>query len=236
MIMINPIAFSLYGFPIRWYGIAYLVTFLISLQLAKYYTRFLKNINTHDIERLLNFIVIGVIVGGRIGEFIFYTPFSSEILRIWEGGMSFHGGVIGTGIAIFLYSKIYKKHVLQISDIVALCTPIGCFLGRIANFINQEVIGRKSLFLQQHFAVERHPVVFYEAFLEGIVLFYILLKPKRFTNEGATTGLFLFFYGLFRITTEFFRVPDGIIGPLTTGQALSIPMVIIGSTIYLTRK
>lgn len=240
--MIDPVAFTIIGFPIRWYGLAYLMTFLIGVPLAKYCTNFLNEqhgkLTHNDIDKLLNYVVCGVIIGGRVGEFAFYreTIFTKEIFQIWQGGMSFHGGLIGVSIAMIMFAVIHKKSLLQIADIVALCAPIGCFLGRIANYINQEVIGKDVLMPWMHKYFTKHPVVFYEALLEGIVLFAIIFRPKNLNDPGKTSMSLLFFYGVFRFCTEFFRVPEKEIGLLTIGQVLSIIMILASGLLFLYRK
>jgi len=246
--MINPIAFHFLGFPVRWYGIAYFSTFLLSFQIAKNHAKY-ANLTKKDLEKLLNFTVLGVIFGGRIGEFLFYEKFSYKIFYIWEGGMSFHGGVLGVICSTLLFCKIHKKDKWAIGDLIAINVPIGCFLGRIANYINNEIHGTsiKCQFLAkifEKFGISNYPVVFLEAFLEGIVLWTILWlgRKKNLQIPGKTSAIFLIFYGIFRIISEFFRRPDGIINinnflTISYGQLLSIPMIFLGIYIlYNTKK
>jgi len=238
----NPVAFNIFGFGVRWYGLAYLATFIIGLNLTKYCLKFSKSkITKSDLDQLLNFIIAGVILGGRIGQFLFYEKFSREILYIWHGGMSFHGGVIGVTFSIILFCLIYKKSMWAIADLVAMCTPIGCFLGRLANYINGEVIGTKiSPILQPYFNkicdFERYPVVFLEAFFEGIVLFFILFANLKRKKEGITSAMFLIWYGIFRFILEFIREPSTKCTifdlTFTTAQMLSLGMIFIGILIY----
>ena len=237
--IIDPIAFSLYGLKVRWYGLAYIATFLISVYLAKRAAKAQNPVyfSAGEIDKLSNYIILGVIAGGRIGEFVFYRPeqlFTLELFKIRNGGMSFHGGVWGVAIAMLLYSFIYKKNYFKISDIVSMFVPIGSFLGRIANYINGEIIGRKTKLLAPLF--DQHPVVFYEAFLEGLLLFFILYRYKSLRKTGSITSKFLFFYGLFRFFTEFLRTPDGMLFFLTTAQCLSIIMMMLGAFVYIKKR
>lgn len=230
--MIDPVAFYIFDFPVRWYGLAYFVTFLLSLKLGIYLSKYRNEFTKKDLEHFVNYAILGVILGGRIGEFVFYEKkISKEIFFIWNGGMSFHGGVVGMIFAVILYCTIKKKPVLPLADIVCTCVPIGCFLGRIANFINQEILGKSTIL----FSSGRHPVVLYEAFLEGFLLFILLFehaKKTRLRKPGETSALFFIFYGIFRIIAEHFRVPDGMIGLFSKGQALSIAMVLFGMLLY----
>lgn len=233
--IIDPVAFYIGNFGVKWYGLAYFATFIIGVALAKFAIQFQKpaNITKKDIDILLNYTVLGVILGGRIGEFLFYRPdklFSLELFKIRNGGMSFHGGLVGVVLSILIFSYVYKKNKYQISDLITLCVPIGSLLGRIANYINQEIVGTSTtLFLPY---VERHPVVLYEAFFEGLVLFFILFRRKNIETTGYITSMFLFFYGLFRFILEEFRVPDGMIGCFSTAQILSLIMMIAGYIVY----
>jgi len=227
----NPIAFTIGSFSVRWYGLAYLATFLISLKLVKYCIKFQKpkQFSEADVDKLLNYIIAGVILGGRIGEFVFYRHelFTMEIFKITHGGMSFHGGVCGVLIASFLFAHIYKKSIYQLGDLITMCVPIGAFLGRIANYINGEILGTPTTL----FGLGYHPVVFYEAFLEGIVLFFILFKRKKLESAGLISGQFFIFYGVFRFCTEFCRVSDGALGILSIAQWLSLAMVAFGARV-----
>jgi len=240
----SPIAFYIGSFPVRWYGIAYLITFIASLFLVKHFIKFQnpKVFIKRDVDTLLNYIIAGVILGGRVGEYVFYKQeiFTWEILHITQGGMSFHGGVCGVVVAIIIYGKIYKKGIYQISDLVTMCVPIGSFLGRLANYVNCEVVGVKTTFFSTYMpsllsyfpSLNRHPVVFYEAFFEGFLLFVILCNRKKASRTGVITWQFLFFYGLFRFCLEFFRVSDGSVGILSIAQWLSLFMMIAGALIY----
>ncbi len=252
---IDPSIFSFGPFHLRWYSLAYIAGFILGLY-------FIKRINNKRRNKLTNKIIedffiwsiIGVIIGGRFGYILFYQPniiFTNpiEILFIWRGGMSFHGGLIGVIASIYFYSKIIKINFFQLSDLISTVAPIGLFFGRIANFINVELYGRVTDF---PFAViyptidnyPRHPSQLYEAFLEGLVIFIILyyynIKNLKKNNFGFASGLFLAFYGIFRILIEFVREPDTHLGLfynfISMGQLLSIPLVIVGLYICIIKK
>ena len=252
---ISPVALSIGPLDIRWYSLAYLFGILIAWYLI------LKNNKKYDlgfekihIEDLAFYITLGIILGGRMGYAIFYGGTEMwlkpwRLLEIWKGGMSFHGGIAGVIAAVWLYAKKYKFAFLKITDIVALYTPIGLFLGRIANFINDELWGRPTdlpwavRFPNGGF-IPRHPSQIYEAFFEGIILFVLLnvlwsYKKVREKN-GIISALFVIAYGLFRIAMEKFREPDAHIGflfaDITMGQLLSLPLIITGIVIILLKK
>lgn len=252
---ISPVALSIGPLDIRWYSLAYLFGILIAWYLI------LKNNKKYDlgfekihIEDLAFYITLGIILGGRMGYAIFYGGTEMwlkpwRLLEIWKGGMSFHGGIAGVIAAAWLYAKKYKFAFLKITDIVALYTPIGLFLGRIANFINDELWGRPTdlpwavRFPNGGF-IPRHPSQIYEAFFEGIILFVLLnvlwsYKKVREKN-GIISALFVIAYGLFRIAMEKFREPDAHIGflfaDITMGQLLSLPLIITGIVIILLKK
>ena len=248
---IDPVIVSFGIIQIRWYGIAYVLGFLLGIYLIKKINQsYLRKIKNKQIDDFFIWSVIGVIVGGRIGYVLFYQTATIltnpiNILFIWKGGMSFHGGLIGIIISIFLFSKKYSIDFFQLSDLVSSVAPIGLFFGRLANFINVELYGRVTDFplamiypsIDQ---APRHPSQLYEAFFEGVLLFIILryCNKKNYSrnNFGFITSLFLILYGIFRFLIEFLREPDGHIGLIfnliTMGQLLSIPLVIIGVGIY----
>ena len=244
---IDPVILSLGIIQIRWYGVAYLLGFLIGLYFIKKINKNVTNeIKNKEIDDFLIWAIIGVILGGRIGYMLFYQTsiiFSNplSIFFIWKGGMSFHGGLIGIIISIFLYSKKKSINFFQLSDLVSNVAPIGLFFGRLANFINVELYGRVTEF---PFAIiyptidqlPRHPSQLYEALFEGIILFFILNFFRKKNKLGLVTSLFLIFYSLFRITIEFFREPDVHIGLffnlISMGQLLCIPLFFIGIMIY----
>ena len=248
---IDPVIVSFGVFQIRWYGIAYVLGFLLGIYLIKQINQgYQSKIINKQIDDFFIWSVSGVILGGRVGYVLFYqkaTIFTNPInvLFIWRGGMSFHGGLIGIIISIFLFSKKNSIDFFQLSDLVSSVAPIGLFFGRLANFINVELYGRVTDF---PFAMiypsidqaPRHPSQLYEAFFEGIVLFFILRhfnkKNYRKNNIGFITSLFLILYGSFRFLIEFLREPDSHMGLLfnsiTMGQLLSIPLIILGVGIY----
>ena len=249
---INPVIVSFGVIQIRWYSIAYVLGFLLGIYLIKQINQgYQKKIKNKQIDDFFIWSVIGVILGGRIGYVLFYQTATIltnpiNILFIWKGGMSFHGGLIGIIISIFLFSKKYSIDFFQLSDLVSSVAPIGLFFGRLANFINVELYGRVTDFplamiypsIDQ---APRHPSQLYEAFFEGVVLFIILryFNKKNYSqnNFGFITSLFLILYGIFRFLIEFLREPDAHIGlifnSITMGQFLSIPLVILGVGIYL---
>ncbi len=244
---IDPVIFSLGFIEVRWYSLAYILGLFIGLVIIKSLNKNKGNIIT--VKQLDNFFiwaVIGIILGGRIGYVILYqineflnNPF--YIFEIWNGGMSFHGGLIGIIISIYIFCKIHKINFFYLSDLVAVVSPIGIFFGRIANFINTELIGRPTEFYitviyPQIDNIPRHPSQLYEAFFEGIILFVILLfyffRKNELDKFGVTSGLFLVLYSIFRFFIEFIREPDAHLGLIynfiTMGQILTIPLFIIG--------
>ena len=244
---IDPIIFS-YGYvEIRWYSMAYVLAFIAGSYLIKIFNRNIApNIQNKLIDNFFLWSIVGVILGGRIGYILFYqfenfffNPL--YILYIWKGGMSFHGGLAGMIIVIFLFSKKYKINFYLLADLVSLVAPIGLFFGRIANFINLELIGRITNFpiavkYPQLDNLPRHPSQLYEAFFEGLVIFVILLiiffikYYKKDNNYGYISAIFLILYSLFRFTIEFLREPDSNIGLFlnlfSMGQLLCFPMTV----------
>jgi len=248
---LNPDLFSIGNFAIRWYSLAYIIGFVLAWKLCVYLVRKSKNRpNEKDLDDLLTWIIIGVILGGRIGYCLFYNfgyyiSNPLHILKIWEGGMSFHGGAIGAIVATYLFTRKNKIPFLHTTDLIAVSAPIGLFLGRIANFINNELWGKTTdgswgVIFSDGTGLPRHPSQLYEASLEGILMFILLTliyKSKNYIH-GFVSGCFCIFYGIFRIGIEFFREPDSQIGYIvnyfTLGQILSLPMIILG--IYLITK
>jgi len=260
---INPVAFSVFGLPIRWYALAYIAGFVIGYYLFKYLMRRDNSeicFSNKQMDDFLTYIVLGVILGGRIGYVLFYNlPYfivhPLEIFAIWHGGMSFHGGLLGVIIATVLFAwkqkfsdKSLAKNSFKILDLLSVVVPIGLGLGRIANFINMEVMGRatnSSLGIifngVPEYDYPRHASPIYEATLEGLVLFIIMLllytKTRLRTHPGAISGLLCIFYAIFRIFCEQFRQPDAQIGFLTTwgltmGQMLSGIMFVVGVIVF----
>ena len=250
---INPIAVDLGIIEIRWYALSYICGILLSWFLILKIIK-IKNVKVSDksVSDLISNCMIGIILGGRLGYVIFYNPEYyinnlSEIFKIWNGGMSFHGGFIGVVIAVIYTSKSYKIPIIIFSDLVSIVSPIGIFFGRIANFINGELYGKVTnhkfgMIFPKGGSLPRHPSQIYEAFFEGLILFFILWLLMKMTNlfdkKGLITAIFIFLYGFFRFFVEFFREPDFHIGYLyfnfSMGQFLSLPMIIIG--LYLINK
>ncbi len=249
---LNPVAVEIFGLKIYWYSLSYLFGFIFSYFYAKYliFKRYF-DFDFDYFEDFLSWAVLAVILGGRTGYVIFYNlefyinnPL--DIFKIWQGGMSFHGGLIGLVISIFLFSMKKKIEFFEISNLVAACAPLGIFLGRIANFINGELIGKPTngdwgvLFSEND--VLRHPSQLYEAFFEGVIIFLIIfLFIKNKLNKSINMfALFLILYGLFRFSLEFFREPDIHIGyilfNLSMGQILSIPMFFLGIIYFKSKK
>jgi len=262
----NPVALQIGPVAIHWYGITYLVAFGLFLWLATLRTHqpqyAERGWTRRDVEDLLFYGVIGVVIGGRLGYVLFYNlgeylRHPIEIVKLWDGGMSFHGGVIGTSLGIFYFAHKQKLSWLRIHDYVACCVPFGLFFGRIANFINQELWGAATTVPWAVRFIEptpfgpmlgppRHPSQLYEAVLEGIVLFAILAwmfwKTKARYEPGKLVGAFIFFYGCFRFGIEFIREPDQQLVAFTQatglhmGQWLSLPMILGGLYLMLTAR
>jgi phosphatidylglycerol:prolipoprotein diacylglycerol transferase len=242
----NPIMFQIGPFQAHWYGFMYALSAFFGYIYLKY-SVLGKKISEKQKDTLLISVVLGIILGGRIGYILFYNLsyyFSHplKIIAVWEGGMSFHGGLIGAAIALIWFNKINKLNFWELGDIVTGFAPVGLFLAKIGNFINAELYGRIATQYCLYFPTDpgncRYPSQLLEALLEGIVLFGIVqLARKQNKNPGYISGIFLFFYGVFRIFIEFFREPDPQIGFLfsliTQGQLLSIFMVIAGILLYI---
>jgi phosphatidylglycerol:prolipoprotein diacylglycerol transferase len=244
---INPVALDLGVIKIRWYALSYIIGILLSWFLILKIIKIKKiDLNSKEISDLISNCMIGIIFGGRLGYVIFYNPeyYSNnlvEIFKIWNGGMSFHGGFVGVVFAVIYSSKLFKIPILTFADLIAIVAPVGLFFGRLANFINGELFGRTTnhsfgIIFPNGGDVPRHPSQLYEAFFEGIVLFIILWVMMHLFDllkkPGIITSLFIFLYGLFRFFIEFFREPDQHIGLLyfefSMGQILSFPMILIG--------
>lgn len=241
---INPVAFSIGPLSIHWYAISYLVGIGLAWWVAGVRSRKYRLGWTQDqISDLVFYIVLGVILGGRIGYMLFYgfaqlvdNPFS--LFKIWQGGMSFHGGLIGVAIAFYVYGRRYRKHFFEVSDFISPVVPIGLGMGRLGNFANTELPGRITdvpwglIFPGEE--VMRHPSSLYQSVLEGPVLFCLLwLFASKPRPMMAITGAFGAGYGALRIFSEFFREPDAHLqfvafNSVTMGQLLSIPMILIG--------
>ena len=244
----DPVAFQILSLEIRWYSLAYIVGIMLGWSYCK--KRLIKDQHILGLfDDFITYLIIGVILGGRIGYVLFYNfkyylenPF--EILMVWNGGMSFHGGLIGVVFATQLFSNKHKINQFVFLDLVALSAPIGIFFGRIANFINSELIGKATdLPWSVQFIlvdnIERHPSQLYEAFFEGIILFILLryyFKKNYLHNPGKISALFLIFYSIFRFFAEFFRSPDFQVGylifNLTLGQLISVIFLIAGIFLF----
>lgn len=244
---IDPVLIHLGPVAVHWYGIAYVVGLLGGWQYANWVARhFVPAITKTHIDDFVMWALVGVILGGRLGHVLFFDPGRYaenplEIFMTWKGGMSFHGGFLGVTIAMFLYCRKVNVPVLRFADIAATVTPIGLFFGRLANFVNGELYGRVTdvswgMVFPHGGALPRHPSQLYEAFLEGLMLLVILHFSWRRASfkmiPGRVTGLFLSGYGVARFLVEFVREPDGLYHFLgvvfTTGQLLSLPMVVLG--------
>ena len=243
----DPVAFSIGPLAVRWYGLMYLVAFVQFILLGRYRIRTRPGLLTvEQLDDLLFYGMLGVIVGGRLGQVLFYEPgyylaHPLEILAVWKGGMSFHGGFLGVLAAMGLWSRKHRIAWFDITDFIAPLVPLGLAAGRIGNFINGELWGRVAdaslpwamIFPQAGDMQPRHPSQLYHVALEGLALFAILwLFSSRPRPRSAVSGVFLIGYGAFRFITEFFREPDhGIFGQsytISMGQWLSLPMILIG--------
>jgi phosphatidylglycerol:prolipoprotein diacylglycerol transferase len=277
MIIINPIspvAFSVLGLDIRWYALAYVAAFVVGFFL---YRRWMRgpdsgiDLDKKQFDDLFTAVILGVILGGRLGYVLFYNlPYflqnPLEIFAVWKGGMSFHGGMLGVVIAVWIFASQKVEGVaaarrgvpslfalrsslsaLRMLDMMAVVAPIGLFFGRIANFVNMEVMGRETtrpwgvVFNGTGDAAARHASPLYEAALEGAALFAIMVCLYKFTGlrrrAGALSGAFAMFYAVFRIICEQFRAPDAQIGFLTSwgltmGQLLSGLMFLVGAALF----
>lgn len=240
---INPVIISFGPLSINWYSLSYVAGILLGWFYAGYIIeKFSLNFAKKWREDFITYLIIGIIVGGRLGHVLLYDPMKYllhpiDILKTYEGGMAFHGALIGTIIAAYLFCYQRKVSFLFLTDLLAISAPIGLFLGRIANFINAELYGRVTdvpwaVVFPDSDMLPRHPSQIYEALLEGLFLFvlmwYLTFYWKSFRLKGFNSGLFLICYSISRIFIEFFREPDFLIGFLTAGQVLSLPMLILG--------
>jgi phosphatidylglycerol:prolipoprotein diacylglycerol transferase len=251
----NPIALQLGPVAIHWYGLTYLVAFGLFLWLAALRAgqpQFAaRGWTRRDVEDLLFFGVMGVVIGGRLGYVLFYKPAyyaanPLEIFAVWKGGMAFHGGLLGVLGAMLLFARLRKRPFLEVTDLIAPCVPTGLASGRIGNFINGELWGRAAdpslpwamIFPQSGSELPRHPSQLYQFALEGILLFVLLwIYARRPRRLGEVSGMFLVGYGVFRFIAEYFREPDSFLGLLalnmSMGQWLCVPMVLAGIALWL---
>ena len=251
----NPIALQLGPVAIHWYGLTYLAAFglflwLASLRVAQ--PQFARNGWTRrDVEDLLFYGVLGVVIGGRLGYTLFYKPgyyaaHPLEVFAVWKGGMAFHGGLLGVIAAMALFARSRQRRFLEVMDLVAPCVPTGLAFGRIGNFINGELWGRVAdpslpwamVFPQSGSDLPRHPSQLYQFALEGLLLFVLMwFYAKKPRPLGQVAAAFTVGYGVFRFIAEYFREPDGFLGLLTfnmsMGQWLCVPMVIVGAAMWL---
>ena len=244
----DPVAFQIFSLEIRWYSLSYIVGIMLGwLYCKKLLIKDEKLLKLFD--DFITYLIIGIIVGGRLGYVIFYNPtyYSKnllEIFMIWNGGMSFHGGVLGTMFATYIFSKKNNIDSFLLLDLIAMSAPIGIFLGRISNFINSELYGRQtdiywSVVFEKIDNISRHTTKIYEAFFEGIILFILLnfiFKKYFFKSPGSISSLFIIFYSLFRFIIEYTREPDSQLGfvylNLTFGQIISVIFFVVGISIF----
>jgi phosphatidylglycerol:prolipoprotein diacylglycerol transferase len=252
----DPIALKIGPLAIHWYGLTYLAAFGLFMFLAGRRVAQPWNAaagwNRRDVDDLLFFGVLGVVLGGRLGYVLFYKPayylqHPLEILAVWQGGMAFHGGLLGVIVAMALFARLRGRSFFAVTDLIAPCVPTGLAAGRLGNFINGELWGRAAdpslpwamVFPQaQDGGIARHPSQLYQFFGEGLLLFVLLWfyarKPRA---TGAVSGMFLIGYGLLRFAAEYFREPDSFLGlralNLSQGQWLSLPMIAAGILIWV---
>jgi len=247
---IDPVAFSIGPIDIRWYAVSYMAGIILGWLFMRHQISSGRSVLSQvQLETLLNAAIFGIIIGGRLGYVFFYNPglYLADplaIIRVWEGGMSFHGGFIGVVLAVLLFARAHKVPLWAVSDRVALVAPLGLFFGRLANFINGELYGRVTshpvgMVFPSGGPLPRHPSQLYEAGLEGLVLGFIMIMLWRMKIAQARPGIlvstFLMGYGLSRFIIEFAREPDSHLGlydfglwQASQGQLLSLPMVAIG--------
>ena len=244
----NPIAFTLGPLKVHWYGLMYLFGFSTAWLLALKYAKQSKGIwKTEQVSDLIFYAALGVVLGGRLGYMLFYN-FSALVahplvcFKVWQGGMSFHGGLLGVGLATWIYSLRYKKNWGDVLDFTVPIAPMGIGAGRFGNFINGELWGRVTtvpwaMVFPNGGPCPRHPSQLYECLLEGVLLFIMTywFSSKR-RPRLAVTAFFLMSYGFFRFSVEFFRQPDFQLGfvafhCLTIGQLLSLPMILVGGVL-----
>ena len=248
----DPVAIQFFSLEIRWYSLAYIFGIIFAWIYCK---KILINNQYYSklFDDLISYIIIGIILGGRLGYVLFYNAKYYlnnliEIPMIWQGGMSFHGGLIGVLFATIIFSNKHNVNKYIFLDLIAVSAPIGIFLGRISNFINSELYGRETdVFWSVVFTkvdnLSRHPSQMYEAFLEGLILFIIMflfIKKNYLLRPGLMSSLFLMFYSLFRFTIEFYRAPDEQIGfiflNLTMGQIISLIFFCFGFYLFSLKK
>lgn len=250
---IDPVAFSLGPLRVHWYGLMYLLGFILAWILGCWRVRLYRlDWTTEQVSDLIFYAALGVIIGGRLGYMLFYNTHQFivapwGIFKLWEGGMSFHGGLVGVAVSLWLFARKVGKPFLEVTDFIAPLVPLGLAAGRAGNFINGELWGRVAtvpwaMVFPGSDGQPRHPSQLYELGLEGIVLFIVVWwYASRKRPVGCVSGIFLIGYALSRIFVEFFRQPDVQLGFiafnwLTMGQLLSLPMLIIGLWLWLAKR
>jgi phosphatidylglycerol---prolipoprotein diacylglyceryl transferase len=250
----DPIAISLGPVAIHWYGLTYLAAFGLFLFLGARRVALphfaSRGWTRRDVEDMLFYGVLGVVIGGRLGYALFYKPghylaHPLEVLMVWKGGMSFHGGLLGVIGAMALFARLRQRSFLDVMDVVAPCVPTGLAAGRVGNFINGELWGRAAdpglpwamVFPQSGSALPRHPSQIYQFLLEGLLLFVLLwLYGRKERASGQVAAAFVFGYGVLRFVAEVFREPDGFLGLLalnmSMGQWLCVPMIVLGAALW----
>jgi phosphatidylglycerol:prolipoprotein diacylglycerol transferase len=247
----DPVAIQIFSIEIRWYSLAYITGILLGWVLSKKIFISIPSLK-EKFDDFITYIILGIIVGGRLGYVIFYnleyySNNLTDVFKVWQGGMSFHGGLIGVIAVSIWFSKKNNQDSFSYLDVVSIVAPIGIFFGRIANFINSELYGIET---DMPWAVKfiqidnlyRHPSQLYEAFFEGLILFFILIyfRNKGFMKiSGLISSLFLVFYSTFRFVIEFYRVPDEQLGylffNLTMGQIISFAFFLVGAYLFTTK-
>ena len=247
----DPVAIQIFSIEIRWYSLAYITGILLGWVLSKKIFISIPSLK-EKFDDFITYIILGIIVGGRLGYVIFYnleyySNNLTDVFKVWQGGMSFHGGLIGVIAVSIWFSKKNNQDPFSYLDVVSIVAPIGIFFGRIANFINSELYGIET---DMPWAVKfiqidnlyRHPSQLYEAFFEGLILFFILIyfRNKGFMKiSGLISSLFLVFYSTFRFVIEFYRVPDEQLGylffNLTMGQIISFAFFLVGAYLFTTK-
>ena len=247
----DPVAIQIFSIGIRWYSLAYITGILLGWILSKKIFISIPSLK-EKFDDFITYIILGIIVGGRLGYVVFYnleyySNNLTDVFKVWQGGMSFHGGLIGVIAVSIWFSKKNNQDAFSYLDIVSIVAPIGIFFGRIANFINSELYGVETdmpwgvKFIQID-NLYRHPSQLYEAFFEGLILFFILIyfRNKGFIKiSGLISSLFLIFYSTFRFIIEFYRVPDEQLGylffNLTMGQIISFAFFLVGAYLFTTK-
>lgn len=245
----DPIAIAIGPVAVRWYGLMYLIAFVVFVALSRVRMRSTPAVKVEDIDNLVTLAVLGVVLGGRLGYVLFYKPayylqHPGEILAIWQGGMSFHGGFLGVLVVCWLFAWKKGWRFFDLMDFVAPGVPLGLGAGRLGNFINGELWGRPTdgpwavIFPQSGDMQPRHPSQLYEFALEGLLLFAVLwLYARQPRRSGSISALFLLGYGSGRFVVEYAREPDRFLGPqalgMTMGQWLCVPMILAGVALWL---